>query len=66
MCLQQKVIITDDLADKMTPAKPTKGETKQRGMLSKEARNEGNQFHFFYILIHLDKFNVVGGGSDVI
>ena len=47
MCLQQKVIITDDLADKMTPPKPIKGENKSKqtggGMLSKEARNEGNE-----------------------
>jgi len=41
MCLTQKVIITDDLADKMTPPKPPKkGEKIPPGTLSKEQRVE--------------------------
>ena len=40
MCLQQKVKITDEMADKMTPAKPVKGEKPKPGALSKEARQE--------------------------
>ena len=40
MCLTQKVIITDELADKMTPPKPVKGEKPKQGALSKEARVE--------------------------
>ena len=43
MCLQQKVIITDDLADKMTPAKPPKNKEDHppgTDYLTKEKRVE--------------------------